>query len=87
MILHSFTASNSKATFLAMIFVIVLFLTVLQFLTLYVSYNDITITLNFKSHAVDPNVKIFYDPGDLANKVKVKLATYNKRSCHYASWV
>ena len=34
-----------------------------------------------------PNIKIIvYDPGDLENKVKVKLMTYNKRSFHYASW-
>ena len=28
-----------------------------------------------------PNVKTFYDPGNLKNKVKVKLITCNKRSC------
>ena len=42
-----------------------------------------TVCENFKV----PNVKIFYDPRDLENTVKVKLMTYNKRSCHYASWV
>ena len=36
---------------------------------------------------IDPNVKTFYAPGDLKNKVKVKLATCNKRSCHYAFWM
>ena len=41
----------------------------------------------FKSHAIDPNEKIFYDHGDLENKVKVKLMTCNKRCCHRASWV
>ena len=32
-----------------------------------------------------PNIKTFYDPVDLENKVKVKLMTCSKRSCHYAS--
>ena len=30
-------------------------------------------------------VKIFYDPGDLENKAKVKLMTCNERFCHSAS--
>ena len=34
-----------------------------------------------------PNEKTFYHPDDLKNKVKVKLLTYNKRSCHYVPWV
>ena len=41
--------------------------------------------MKFKSHATDPNVKTFYDPGDLENKIKVRLLACNKRSCHYAS--
>ena len=32
-----------------------------------------------------PNVNTFYDHGDLENKVKVKLMSCNKRSCHNAS--
>ena len=34
-----------------------------------------------------PNVKTCYDPGDLENKVKVKIMIYNKRSCHCVSCV
>ena len=29
-------------------------------------------------------MKSQYDPGDLKNKIKVKLMTCNNRSCHYA---
>ena len=32
-------------------------------------------------------MKIFYDPGDLENKVKVKFMTCNKKFGHYVSWV
>ena len=32
-----------------------------------------------------PNVKIFYDPCDFENQVKVKLMAHNKRFCHKAS--
>ena len=32
-----------------------------------------------------PNVKNFYDPGDLENNVKVKLRICNKRCSHHAS--
>ena len=37
--------------------------------------------MNFKLHAIDPNVKTFYDPGELESKVKAKLITFNK--CKY----
>ena len=43
--------------------------------------------MKFKSRAIAPNVNTFYDPGDLENNVKIKLAKCNKRSCHYAFWV
>ena len=39
-----------------------------------------TVCANFKSFKFEN-----YDCGDLENKVKVKLFTCNKRSCHYAS--
>ena len=29
-----------------------------------------------------PNVKTFFDPGDLENKLKVTLLTCNKKTCH-----
>ena len=47
------------------------------------SHLKITVCATFKVS----NVKTFYDPGDLVNKIKVKLMTCNQISCHYASWV
>ena len=43
--------------------------------------------IKFVPTAKVQNMKTFYDPGELENKIKVKLMTCNKGSCHYASYV